>query len=94
MSKQTWVTPYLDKWKELCGGNLAVGPAIKALAPVRKELGDPEALLRFEWYLRSTPAQYASAVRFAQIHGQYASDYKSPADPSKGIRPAVQGRVV
>lgn len=94
MSKVTWVTPYLETWKTLCGGNLAIGPAVKALAPVRKEIGDAEALLRFEWYLRSTPAQYASAARFAAIHGQYASDFKPVAETSKGIRQAVQGRVV
>jgi hypothetical protein len=70
------------------------GQAARALAPVRNEIGDTEALIRWEWYLRSTPAQYASPTRFAQVHGQYAAEYKAPVADNLGRRPMTMGRVV
>ena len=91
--KQTWLSPFLDLWREHCGGEMSPGQAARALAPVVKAIGAEEAATRFEWYLRSTPAQYASVTRFSQIHGTYAADAQ-PAMDMKGPRPATMGRVV
>jgi hypothetical protein len=92
--KVTWLTPYAEAWKKEYGGEMAYGQAARAFAPVRKELGDVEALVRWEWYLRTTPAQYASPTRFAQTHGQYAADYRAPVAEVQGRRPMTMGRVV
>ena len=90
-----WLTPFADIWKKEYGGELPYGQAAKALAPVRKELGDAETLVRFEWYCRSTPGQYASPTRFAAVHGQYAADYRATTGiPETGRRPLTMGRVV
>jgi hypothetical protein len=94
MSKITWLTPYFDAWKKEYGGEMSGGQAARALAPVRKEIGDTETLVRWEWYLRSTPAQYASPTKFAQIHGQYAPEFKPTVTENLGRRPLTMGRVV
>lgn len=91
--KVTWLTPYFDVWKKEYGGQPPAGQTAKALAPIRKELGDAEALVRWEWYCRSTPGQYASPTRFASTHGQYSADYRAPVE-NLGRRPMTQGRVV
>jgi len=93
VAKQTWLTPYLDIWSELCGGDLAPGQAARALAPLHAKLGPEETLVRWTWYLRSTPVQYASVSRFASTHGRYAADAQ-PEVELKGPRPATMGRVV
>ena len=93
MSKQTWLSPFLDLWRDICGGEMAPGQAARALAPVVKAIGAEETRVRFEWYLRSTPTQYASVSRFAQTHGRYAADAQ-PEVEMKGLRPATMGRVV
>lgn len=93
MPKVTWLTPYADLWKREYEGEMPMGQAARALAPVRKDLGDVEALVRFEWYLRSTPAQYASVSRFASVHGRYAADAK-PEVSAGGVRPLTMGRVI
>jgi hypothetical protein len=92
--KATWLTPYLDIWKKEYGGDLAPGQAAKTLAPVRKALGDPEALVRWEWYCRSTPGQYASPSHFASRHEAYAPDAKPAVTNNLGRRPLTMGRVV
>lgn len=94
MAKITWLTPFADAWKTQNGGDMAYGQAARSLAPVIKEIGDVEALVRWEWYLRTTPAQYASPTRFAQTHGQYAADYKPLVVENLGRRPMTMGRVV
>lgn len=91
--KETWLTPYFEVWRKEYGGEPAGGQTAKALAPIRKELGDAETLVRFEWYCRTTPGQYASPTRFAATHGQYAADFKAPAE-NLGRRPLTMGRVV
>lgn len=89
--KETWLTPYFDIWRAEYGGEMSGGKAAKALAPVVKELGDAETRVRFEWYCRSTPAQYASPTRFAQTHAAYAADVKPEI---QGKRPLTMGRVL
>jgi len=91
--KQTWLTPYLDLCREHCGGEMSPGQAARALAPVVKAIGSEETAVRFEWYLRVTPVQYASVTRFAQTYGRYAPD-ALPETNEKGLRPATMGRVV
>ena len=93
MSKQTWLSPFLDLWRDICGGEMAPGQAARALSPVVKLIGTEETQVRFQWYLRSTPVQYASVSRFAQTHGRYAADAQ-PEIEMKGLRPATMGRVV
>jgi hypothetical protein len=93
VSKVTWLSPFLDLWREICGGEMAPGQAARALSPVVKLIGTEEAQVRFEFYLRSTPTQYASVSRFSQTHGNYAKGAQ-PEMEFKGLRPATQGRVV
>ena len=91
--KQTWLTPYLDLWREHCGGEVSPGQAARALAPVVKAIGAEEAATRFEIYLKATPTQYASVSRFASTYGHYAKDAQ-PELELRGLRPATQGRIV
>ena len=92
-NKTTWLTPFLDLWREICQGEMPPGQAARALSPVVKLIGTDEAQIRWNWYLRSTPVQYASVSRFAQTHGRYAADAQ-PEIEMKGLRPATMGRVV
>lgn len=94
MSKVTWLTPYLDEWKEWIKGDLPAGKAAKYLAPIRKELGEEETLFRWMVYCRSQAPQFASPARFAETHGQYASTYKPPPPETVGPRPLTMGRVI
>jgi len=71
-TRETWVTPFEAAWIERYGGKPSIGPLIKFLAPVRVDLGDAEALARWRRYLDATKADFASAAKFASIHGTYA----------------------
>ena len=93
--KVTWLTPFFDAWKKEYGGTLPAGQAARALAPLCKEIGADETLVRFEWYCRTTPGQYASVTKFAAVHGQYAANAQPKPELSEGgRRPLTMGRVV
>jgi hypothetical protein len=68
------VTPFEAAWIAQYGGKPAIGPLLKHLAPVRAEVGDADALARWTRYLVATKADFASAAKFAAIHGTYATD--------------------
>ncbi len=69
--RETWLTPYGERWSLLYGGEPAWGVLAKALAPLRAKHGDDVLIPAWERYLASTPAQYASPARFAQTLGTY-----------------------
>lgn len=70
-TKATWLTPFSDAWKAKCG-NPPFGRLAKELAPLVKELGEPEALTRWSRYLAQTEPRYCAPARFVAIHAAYA----------------------
>lgn len=60
--RETWLTPWLDAWREAVGGNLPPGRAAKALGGIRAEA---DALDAWREYLSRTEARFASPEAFA-----------------------------
>lgn len=60
--RETWLTPWLDAWREANGGDLPAGRAAKALSRLRD---DPEGLAAWRNYLATTEARFASPEAFA-----------------------------
>jgi hypothetical protein len=70
-SKKTWLTPFADAWQDRCG-NPPHGRLAKVLAPLAKQLGEPDALSRWSRYLADNEPRYCSPERFAATHAAYA----------------------
>jgi hypothetical protein len=70
-SKKTWLTPFADVWQAKCG-NPPFGRLAKELAPLVKQLGEPEALARWSRYLATTEPRFCAPARFVMIHTAYA----------------------
>jgi hypothetical protein len=69
----SWLSPYLGEWKDQYGGNMPIGPAAKAFAPLEKQHGAPEVLRRWVIYLKATAAPYANPTKFASTFGEWAN---------------------
>ena len=67
----TWLTPFSDAWQARCG-NPPFGRLAKALAPLAKTLGAPEALDRWSRYLAANEPRYCSPERFVATHAAYS----------------------
>jgi hypothetical protein len=61
----TWITPYAEVWKAKFGGNMPIGPACDAIAPLRAEWGEQETLRRWKNYIAVATAEYVNPSRFA-----------------------------
>lgn len=70
LSRATWLSPYLDAWREAMGGELAPGKAATSLTKVRAAVGDEQALPAWRAFL-ATEGKYASPARFLERYGQY-----------------------
>jgi hypothetical protein len=70
-SKKTWLTPFADAWQAKCG-NPPFGRLARDLAPLVKQLGEPEALARWSRYLAGTEPRFCAPARFVMIHAAYA----------------------
>lgn len=71
--KPTWLTPYLDDWQEVYGGELPPKRAAAALGPLHTKYGDDEVLPRWRFYLeqhRDKPG-IATPQGFAQTYGSW-----------------------
>lgn len=83
----TWLTPYGNLWTEYYRGSPNYGLLAKALAPLVKQHGNTEVLMRWEVYLSETPGRYASPLKFAATWGEWDPvKVKSEKDP-KAPRP-------
>jgi hypothetical protein len=69
-SKTTWLTPFAAAWSDRCG-NPPFGRLARQLAPLRDQLGEPEALARWTRYLAVTEPRYCSPERFVATHAAY-----------------------
>lgn len=48
----TWITPFEERWKALCGPtSWDLGPALREFAAIRKHFPDDEILRRLNWYV-------------------------------------------
>lgn len=69
----TWLTPYLDEWKNIYGGDLPPKRAAAGLGPLHTQHGDAEVLPRWQYYLeqhRDKPG-IATPQGFAQTYGSW-----------------------
>lgn len=70
--RENWLTPFWVAWRAQYGADPVNGGAMaKYLRPVWDELGPAESLVRWTRYLGATKGDYATAARFASIHGTY-----------------------
>lgn len=69
--RPTWLTPYAAAWKARFGGEMPIGPAATALAPLRKEHGDEELLRRWKNYLAVASPEYVNPARFASTWARW-----------------------
>jgi hypothetical protein len=67
----TWLTPFADAWQARCG-NPPHGRLAKSLAPLVKQLGEPETVARWSRYLAGNEPKYCSPERFSATHAAYA----------------------
>lgn len=67
----TWITPYGAVWKEKFGGDMPIGPAVTALAPLRTEYGHTEVLRRWRNYIAVATAEHVNAARFASTWNRW-----------------------
>ena len=63
--KSTWLTPFMNAWRERYGGEPAAGPLAQAMKPLVEKHDAREALRRWEAYLSQTDPAYASPARFS-----------------------------
>ena len=68
--KTTWLTPFADAWQARCG-NPPFGRLAKQFAPLRDQIGEPEALARWSRYLAANEPRYCSPERFVATHAAY-----------------------
>lgn len=88
--KRPWLGPFNDAWKKYSGNDLPFKTVVRALQGVIKEVGEAEALDRFENYLAETPPKYHSVYRFAEKHGQYKSELPvGPAGKPLAVRKMI-----
>ena len=80
-SKQTWLTPFGDDWREAYGGEPAWGEMAKVLKMPVDALGAKEVRTRWRMYLGRTDGQYASPTRFAQTIGIWTEDAVARMQP-------------
>lgn len=80
-SKQTWLTPFGDDWREAYGGEPAWGEMAKVLKLPVDTLGAAEVRTRWRMYLGRTDGQYASPTRFAQTIGIWTEEAVARMQP-------------
>lgn len=80
-SKQTWLTPFGDDWREAYGGEPSWGEMAKVLKMPVDALGAKEVRTRWRMYLGRTDGQYASPTRFAQTIGIWTEDAVARMQP-------------
>jgi len=69
--RTTWLTPYADAWTTRFGGKMPCSKFSKPLSEVRAQLGDEEALRRWQNYLAAS-GTWANASNFASTIGDWA----------------------
>lgn len=80
-SKQTWLTPFGDDWREAYGGEPSWGEMARVLKRPVDELGAAEVRTRWRLYLGQTDGRYASATRFAQTIGVWTPEAVARMQP-------------
>lgn len=80
-SKQTWLTPFGDDWREAYGGEPAWGEMAKVLKLPVDTLGAAEVRTRWRMYLGQTEGRFASAPRFAQTIGVWTAEAVARMQP-------------
>lgn len=91
--RETWLTPYLDAWRDACGGDLSPGRAGKALARVRSE---PDLADAWRNYLATTEPRFASVEAFAARWRAYHPDavdtlHRGESLEANNRRAAIEG---
>ena len=76
MSKETWLTPSSEVWKEELGGNFNFGEAARVLKPVLESLGQEDMCKALRAYIKDTKAKYISISRFAQTAKKWLPEDK------------------
>jgi len=87
-SSPNWLAPFWDAWRAQYGGDPTAGVLAKALDPLKAEHGADAVLANWRQYLAKTPAQYASAQKFAQTYGSWGPE----VDPAiaRALRESAQ----
>jgi hypothetical protein len=79
----TWITPFADAWKARFGGDMPIGPALTALAPLRTAHGDEETLRRWMNYMAVASPEFVNPARFASTWARWDTS-DPPSSPSTG----------
>ena len=79
--KTTWLTPYLDVWEQVYGGELPPKRAAAGLGPLHTKHGDSEVLPRWRYYLEQHQDKpgIATPQGFSQTYGKW--EPKSTSEP-------------
>ena len=66
--RETWLTPYIEAWRQVYGGEPCAGVLARACDKVRKAPGasDGLALRSFCEYIQKTEAAYVAPMKWAQ----------------------------
>lgn len=80
-SRQTWLTPFGDDWREAYGGEPSWGELARVLKQPVDDLGAAEVRTRWRLYLGQTEGRFASATRFAQTIGVWTEETVARMQP-------------
>jgi hypothetical protein len=80
-SKQTWLTPFGDDWREAYGGDPSWGEMARVLKQPVDVLGSEEVRTRWRMYLGQTEGRFASPTRFAQTIGVWTAEAVARMQP-------------
>lgn len=81
-ARTTWITPFAEAWEDMYGGTMPIEPSLRPLKSAVDKLGSDEAQRRWENYLASTQAQFASGARFASTLNEWET-------PGKDAKPRI-----
>jgi Helix-turn-helix domain len=68
----TWLTPFLETWRDAYGGDLSPKANARYFAEVRRAVGQEEAEARWLGYIAvNADPRFASVKKFSETHGSY-----------------------
>lgn len=93
-SKETWLTPYYDTWRNVYGKDAVppVGPMLKTLRSLEEKHGIDRLTEQWRAYLCQTDVQYTSVPKFAAGFGGWVDDLNEPAFPDYPVEVGIGDR--
>ena len=67
----TWLTPYIEAWKEKMGGDPPTGPLARWMRRLERDYPPEDVLARWKAYLKEAHPMYANPARFSMTYGSW-----------------------